>query len=553
MSALSQPCKKCATPFIIDDQDQSFYAQLELPHPTHCPDCRHQRRLTWRNERNLYPRKCDGTGEDIISVYSADKAFPVYTNDYWYSDAWDPTDYGRDFDFSRPFFEQFEELMNAVPQLARSVLKNDNCDYVNQCGWCKDCYLIFEADHNRDCYYSSNIFDSRDCMDILHGTNNELCYQCVDCHDSYNLKFSQDSKGCSDSWFLKNCIGSKNCFGSVNLRNKEYYFLNKPYTKEEYFRKLASVDLSRWSALEAMREEFQIFAKDFPHKYSHGIQNDDSIGDYLNHNQRCKDSFDVQRSQDCRYVFDSRNLKNVYDLNVFGGKGGVEIAYESHEVGERAQRVFFSDQVWDGANEIWYSKLINGGHHLFGCVSMKKATYAIFNKTYTANEYEQLSARIREHMKETGEWGEFFPSAISPYGYNETVAPYYFPLEKEAATTQGFNWFEEDQRSQPAATATTPDSIESVRADIVNEVLSCQDCAKPYRLVQQEIRFLKQQNLPLSPYCHNCRHAQRMKQRNPRRLWARQCDQCGTDLNSSYAPDRPETILCETCYGHAVD
>ena len=40
----------------------------------------------------------------------------------------------------------------------------------------------------------------------------------------------------------------------------------------------------------------------------------------------------------------------------------------------------------------------------------------------------------------TGEWGEFFPSSLSPFGYNETVASEYFPLSKEEALKQGFNW-----------------------------------------------------------------------------------------------------------------
>ena len=32
-------------------------------------------------------------------------------------------------------------------------------------------------------------------------------------------------------------------------------------------------------------------------------------------------------------------------------------------------------------------------------------------------------------MKKTGEWGEFFPSSISPFGYNETVAMEYYPIK----------------------------------------------------------------------------------------------------------------------------
>ena len=36
-------------------------------------------------------------------------------------------------------------------------------------------------------------------------------------------------------------------------------------------------------------------------------------------------------------------------------------------------------------------------------------------------------------MKSTGEWGEFFPHELSPFGYNETVAQEYFPLNEAQA------------------------------------------------------------------------------------------------------------------------
>jgi Zn ribbon nucleic-acid-binding protein len=58
-----------------------------------CPDCRQQRRLAFRNERNLYKRKCDATGKNIISIYSPDKNIKVYNQDFWWSDKWNTMDY----------------------------------------------------------------------------------------------------------------------------------------------------------------------------------------------------------------------------------------------------------------------------------------------------------------------------------------------------------------------------------------------------------------------------------------------------------------------------
>jgi len=243
---MQNKCTQCGADFEITKEDLDFLERVspiisekkyKIPPQTLCVDCRHQRRQIWRDERVLYKRKCSATGKSIISVYSEDKPFPVYENDYWYSDKWDALSYGRDFDFSRPFFEQFKELMHAVPQLSRSAVSNDNSDYTNQCGWCRNCYLIFEADYDENCLYSSYIYDSKFCMDMTMATKCQLCYESIDCENCYNIKFSQNCKNCSDSWFLKNCIGCKNCYGCVNLRNKEYFFLNEKLDKESYEKK----------------------------------------------------------------------------------------------------------------------------------------------------------------------------------------------------------------------------------------------------------------------------------------------------------------------------
>ena len=58
-------------PFTITESDLAFYEKVgpniggksyAFDPPLHCPDCRAKRRLTWRNERSLYSRKCDLTG-----------------------------------------------------------------------------------------------------------------------------------------------------------------------------------------------------------------------------------------------------------------------------------------------------------------------------------------------------------------------------------------------------------------------------------------------------------------------------------------------------------
>src|SRR3990167_4033493 len=114
----------CQASFEITDSDLAFYDKISpvfggkkyaIPAPTFCPDCRLQRRMSFRNERKLYQRTCDLTGKPIISVYATEKPFKVYDQKEWWSDRWDPHTYGRAIDRKKPFFEQFQALLREVP------------------------------------------------------------------------------------------------------------------------------------------------------------------------------------------------------------------------------------------------------------------------------------------------------------------------------------------------------------------------------------------------------------------------------------------------------
>ena len=133
-------CAVSGQEFALYQSDLDFYAKISptfagqkfaIPTPTLCPEERQRRRLLFRNERKLYKRKCDATGENIISIYSPDKPYKVYKQDFWWSDKRDPMDYGRDFDFSRTFGEQFGEMMREVPRYSLFSIDCENCDYSN--------------------------------------------------------------------------------------------------------------------------------------------------------------------------------------------------------------------------------------------------------------------------------------------------------------------------------------------------------------------------------------------------------------------------------------
>lgn len=69
------------------------------------------------------------------------------------------------------------------------------------------------------------------------------------------------------------------------------------------------------------------------------------------------------------------------------------------------------------------------------------------NTPYSVAEYETLCGKIIDHMQSTGEWGEFFPTELSTFGYNETVAFEYFPMEEHDVRKLGWNWYEGESRN----------------------------------------------------------------------------------------------------------
>lgn len=173
--------------------------KFQIPAPSLCPACRQQRRLAFRNERNLYRRTCDASGKQIISIYSPDKSYKVYDQKVWWSDGRDAMVYGRDFDFSKTFTEQFGELMREVPKSSLCIFNSENCDYANEIIGCKSSYLIFSGVDDEACMYSHYIDYSKFCVDCDQCIGSELCYNCFAVINCYQCLHSHH---CKDSSYL---------------------------------------------------------------------------------------------------------------------------------------------------------------------------------------------------------------------------------------------------------------------------------------------------------------------------------------------------------------
>lgn len=561
MIAIQKSCQQCKSAFVVTDADLAFYDKVspviagkiyKISAPTLCPDCRQQRRLSFRNERTFYHRKCDHTGKQIISLYSSDKPYTVYDHKKWYADTWDALQYGRNFDFNRPFFVQFKELQRAVPRPSLYLQReNTNCEYTNLTSDNKNCYLIVAASANEDCMYTTYLHRNKNVVDCFFIFDSELCYECIDCYNCYKLTFSQNCQNCSDSAFLYDCKGCSDCFGCVSLVNKQYHIFNQAYSKEEYHKKIAAFWDNR-DAFEAAFQQFRELKKNLPHKYYAGLSNEDVTGDHISFSRHATDCFDCTYLEDCKYCTWLHNGRDCYDHYAWGQPA--ELCLENHLCGNNAYHVLFSEACWNDVRDLFYCQLcMNGSQNLFGCIGLQKKQYCILNKQYTQAEYETLVPRIIQHMQKTGEWGEFFSIVLSPFAYNETVAQTYFPLTEGQAVVCNYDWKEEIVSSvYEGSDMEIPWCSTDIPDDFTKQILKCEVTGKLYKIIPQELQFYRTMGLPIPRRSPDQRHKDRIAFRNPRKLWSRHCTQCAQEIQTTYAPDRPEKIYCEECYLKAV-
>jgi len=600
MKPKTKSCQNCKAKFSIEPADFTFYKKMDVPEPTFCPDCRLQRRFSFRNESKIYKRKCDFSGKEIFSMFSKDAPFTVYERNVWWSDKWDPLSYSKDYDFKKIFFEQFKELTEEIPWFSLSVQNMVNSDYSNQATELKNCYLVFGSGFSEDCAYGRGVNSSKDCYDNSYLEKCELCYQGFMLANCYKAFFSSHCDDCQEVIFSHSCVGCSNCFGCSNLRHKKYHIFNKPYTKEEYFKKLEEFNFGSYKNILSLDKKAKDFWLKYPVKFMHGRKNVNVTGEYIYNSKNVKDSFMIRGGENLKYCFNFLNkpsAKDCYDYSSWGVNA--RLIYENISTGNGISQSKFCYDCYPNNRDLEYCIQCGSSFNLFGCVGLRHKRYYILNKQYTKEEYNELVPQIKQHMNDMPyvdkkgriyKYGEFFPTELSPFAYNETLAQEFFPLTKEQALKQGYTWYDNPNPEYKATIKAKDlsDNIKDVDNSILKEVIECANChsresgnpvsnnsgspiklgmtegevgmvscagSGVFRLIPAELKFYRKHNIPLPHLCPNCRHRERIKQRNPFKLWKRQCMNkgCNNTFQTTYSPDRKEIVYCEKCYNKEVN
>jgi len=476
-------CRECKEIYLITSEDRKFYQKISVPEPTLCPNCRQQRRYAWRNERTFYKRKCDLCQRKIISIYSSDKPYKVYCQDCWWSDKWDPLDYAREFNFHEPFFTQFKKLMLAVPRLALVSKNSENSEYANHSGNNKNVYLSSVVWYSENIYYSNWVSHSQDCVDCTYLLDTcELCYELITSSNCYICQYSNLLFNCCNCKFCYDMRGCENCLLCSNLRNQKYCIKNKQYSEKEYTQYVETCH-----GMSLQNQYNNLLSNNSIHRNI--IDNSENCsGNNIFHAKNCQQCFDISNMENSKYAVSALDMKDSMDIYHCGYN--CDLLYECHAMvgSHNCKFCHFSYHNYD----LEYCDSCHNSHDLFGCVGIKRNNFCILNKPYSENDYKKIKTKIINQMLQTKEYGEFFPSALSPFGYSETVGQFYMPKDKIK------DYHDKNNISQ--------------------DLPRCQTCCRNFKFIKQELEFYKKMNISVPRYCPNCRYLARMHQRQPRKL-----------------------------------
>lgn len=562
-------CQNCKNDFIIEPDDFLFYEKMKVPPPTFCPECRMLRRLLVRNERVLYRANCYLCKKLIFTIYHPDNNFIIYCSKCYNSNNWDPLIFGRNYNFSKPFFEQFYELQKIVPRKALHEIISTNSEYSNYVFNSKDAYLSFTVVDSNWIYYSRSADRCKECIDCYNILDCESCYECIQSGKNYGSSYIIESRNCVDCHFLFDAMNCTDCFMSSNIRNKKYVFKNKQLSKEEYKNMIGQINRGSIKVVKGLKLELIDLMKNSIHRYASIYNSPNSTGDDITNSKNIKDSFYTTETENAKFVMRTVGLKDSYDV---WGSLQSELLYEVHG-GARSSRNSKFVSIGGGTVDSEYTDFCINSQNIFGSISLNSYKYCILNKQYTKEEYFEMIDKIKKHMDEMPhidqkgniyKYGEFFPPICIPFSYNESAAQEYFPLTKEQILKNGYKYREPviNEYNFTLSDEDIPDDIKNVNSDILKEILKCNHykkcnthrCVGVFKITEDELNFYKKFNISLPTLCPNCRYYERLRFIHIPKLYTRNCmkKNCANIFKTTYAPNRPEIIYCEECYKKEV-
>lgn len=553
--------------------------------PKYCYWVRMIRREIFRNERKFYAASCATTGKKEISLVHdcvRDIIPPKERHE---------TDFSQwGIAYSGDFYADVKKLYESVPYLPRYVVNSENSEYCNQAYDEKNCYLCVGGQNSENCLYSTHDVESKYIIDSYGALRCEIVYEssyvwtsmkaffCTYLLNCYNTRFSYD---------LQNC---KNILFGFGLRDQEYVFKNKKYSKkerekifEEYAKKIRTID---W--LSEMIREYDEFISTNPHEATHNVNVENSRGAQINNSKNMFFWFGTEGQNDSRYC--SVQGRSQYGMDL-----------ETSSMSQLAYNCIGSTQLYGCAcmasnlaemRDSYYGLYVRGWNNILWCFGIHNQSYYILNKKYEKDEWEKLAITITEELTAKHKRGEFLDTERSPFAYNDTLANMAFPIQQlkiwwelQILDPDGFGTVEVLHPEQFISDAwldlggeekwkikwrtketeinlptnvdaipaeNLPNAIDDVSKDICGKIILCKKTGRPFQILPIELEFYKQYGLPIPTLHHEIREQQRFKKQPRKFLDLSTCDNCGKEILNEHRKSHSYKIYCGDCYNKAI-
>lgn len=445
---------------------------------------------------NLHKRKCDKTGQPIVSVFRPDCVYPVWKRKEWFEKN-DPP-HAESFDFKRPFFEQAWELFQKCPLPHVFESHNENCEYTDDWYYSRNCYLAHSGEYSEDCWYCYACDHGKDVHYGLFVFYSDLCFDLINSKNCFNSLFLLDCRNVSDSAFLYDCRDCSNCLFCFNLRNKSYCFGNKQLSKEEFAAKKAEWDFTSRKVYSKAKEFFhKMMLETAWHRALHIDHCENSSGNFIRECKDCENCYLMSKHENCANTcFSGPDARATLDsLGTIGG----ELTFMT-SLPVYSYHAIFSFSV-SHCKFVEYSAYLQHCHYCFGCCGLTNKKYCIFNKQYSEAEYKKLRDKIVAHMQETEEWGEFFPGYFAPNPYEESFSGFRFPVD--GPEKLGFRAGGPAERAQvkTAEIEEIPDSYQDLDAErekwLTEQIFWDEKYQRSFQVTQKDIDFARKIKGPL--------------------------------------------------------
>ena len=509
-------CRVTGETFEVTESERAHLVNLagahpialgDLPLPDTCPQEFLRQFTAWGNLLNIFRSKSCLSGTPQLSRYNPDLVPRICTPEEFWSDAVDNCDFGRPYDFSRPFFDQMRELLQQVIFLPLNVTQCEGSEYINGAFGTKNSYLSFGIYNSEECLYCYMVRNCVDCIDCLDAIRCESCYDCHNIRNCHACRSCLLCTSCSDCVLCEDCFGCRNCALSFGLRNQEYCVRNIPVGKKKYEEFLAQQGLQSRTNFEFARRSFRDELKASGFIATTLINEENSSGQFMTNVKDVYSSFYTHTAHDCGHIFLSHDCSDFWRGIAESATLGYQSLSYLHAYGSYNCYTDFG-----GAYNMYCLFIYNSCQHCFGSVGLKKKSYCILNKEYSKDEYFDLLPRIISHMKYTAECGRFFPPHLAPH-YNQQAFcdDWLQPIPIEEVRKRGYREGYYDYHSvvETVDANKIPDDIENFTPLITDRTYKCLVTGKLFKFQPKELAFYRKFGIP-PPNLH---WAQRIRNR----------------------------------------